>query len=65
MRTTIFTLLLCLSFVAIEAQNNYPKILTEKERADVIDEILVDRFDNLLPTLMHKRSVKMVVRIVE
>ena len=63
MRTTIFTFLLCLGLTTIQAQNAYPKILTEKERADIIDEILVDRFDNLLPKLMRREGIDMWILI--
>lgn len=63
MRTTIFTLLLCLGLTTIQAQNAYPKILTERERADIIDEILVDRFDNLLPKLMRREGIDMWILI--
>ncbi len=63
MRTTLFALLLCLGLTTIQAQNAYPKILTEKERADIIDEILVDRFDNLLPQLMRREGIDMWILI--
>ncbi len=39
------------------------QILSEKERAKVIDEILADRFDNLLPELMDKTGIDMWVLI--
>jgi len=35
------------------------QILPEKERARVIDEILADRFNNLLPELMDKTGIDM------
>lgn len=63
MRTILFTLLFCLGLTNIQAQNAYPKILTEKERADIIDEILVDRFDNLLPQLMRREGIDMWILI--
>ena len=40
-----------------------PKILTEKERAEVIDDILTDRFDNLLPQLMRREGIDMWIII--
>ncbi len=63
MRTSIFTFLLCFGLTTIQAQNAYPKILTERERADIIDEILVNRFDNLLPKLMRREGVDMWILI--
>ncbi len=38
-------------------------ILSERERAEVIDELLADRFDNLLPKLMDKNDIDMWVLI--
>ncbi len=63
MRLTILTLLLCLGCTVLQAQSNYPKILTEKERANIIDEILSDRFDNLLPQLMRREGIDMWIII--
>lgn len=63
MRLIIFTLLLSWRFASLEAQNAYPKILAEKERADIIDEILTDRFDNLLPQLMRREGIDMWILI--
>lgn len=39
------------------------QILIEYERARVVDEILADRFNNLLPTLMDKTNIDMWVVI--
>ncbi len=44
-------------------QSHFPKILSERERAKVIDQILEDRLDNLLPELMRREEVKMWVII--
>ncbi|HZJ21355.1 MAG TPA: Xaa-Pro aminopeptidase, partial [Pricia sp.] len=46
-------------FVAINAQ----QILPEIERARVVDEILADRFDNLLPQLMDETHIDMWIVI--
>lgn len=51
-------LLLLLPFTCM-----YGQILTERDRADVIDEVLADRFDNLLPTLMDRSDIDMWVVI--
>ncbi|HEV7378819.1 MAG TPA: M24 family metallopeptidase [Dyadobacter sp.] len=40
-----------------------PVVLPERERATVIDNILEDRFENLLPALMRKEGVDMWVII--
>ncbi|TLP77601.1 M24 family metallopeptidase [Maribacter sp. ACAM166] len=53
-------LLICLLFIGkMYAQ----QILSEKERAIVIDEILDDRFNNLLPQLMDEAGLDMWVVI--
>ena len=53
-------LFVCLIFIGeIQAQ----QILNEKERAKVIDEILDDRFNNLLPELMDVADLDMWVVI--
>ena len=44
--------------------NSYSQqILSEKDRAEVIDEILADRFNNLLPKLMDKTDIDMWILI--
>lgn len=59
--------LLFLSFYFIShlaiSQQNIPKILSERERADVIDELLEDKMTNLLPKLMRKEGIDMWVII--
>jgi hypothetical protein len=54
----ILLLLLCITF-QLQAQ----QILSVKDRATVIDEILADRFDNLLPKLMDRADIDMWVVI--
>ncbi len=49
----------CCVFLSVHAQ----QILPEVERARVIDEILADRFDNLLPQLMDQTHIDMWVVI--
>ncbi|APQ18550.1 M24 family metallopeptidase [Maribacter hydrothermalis] len=53
-------LLICLIFIG---SLNAQQILNEKERAQVIDEILDDRFNNLLPNLMDAADLDMWVVI--
>ncbi|MDP5121777.1 MAG: aminopeptidase P family protein [Spirosomaceae bacterium] len=48
---------------SITASAQYPTILPERQRAAVIDEILEDRMDNLLPKLMREKGVDMWVII--
>lgn len=55
----LFTSLLLLQFVVGHSQ----QILDEKERSAVVDEILDDRFNNLLPQLMDKANIDMWVVI--
>lgn len=51
MRILLVMLLICSSSIA--------QILTERERATLKDEILADRFDNLLPKLMDQAEIDM------
>lgn len=53
------TILLLLLTFQIQAQH----ILSEKERAIVVDEILTDRFNNLLPQLMDRANIDMWILI--
>ncbi len=58
MKRTLLPLLLLISLIAKAQQ-----ILPEEERAQVIDEILADRFDNLLPVLMDQSDIDMWIVI--
>ncbi|MBS1543346.1 MAG: aminopeptidase P family protein [Bacteroidetes bacterium] len=51
----------CLSVQSIRAQ--YPLILSQRDQARVIDELLEDRLRNLLPTLMRREGFDMWVLI--
>ena len=55
----ILILALFCSIVKIQAQ----QILSEKERAVVVDEILGERLNNLLPKLMDRTGIDMWVLI--
>lgn len=55
----LFVLILC--FKAIFGFTQH--ILPEAERAAVVDEILADRFDNMLPKLMDKADIDMWILI--
>ena len=51
---------LCLIFsIQISSQ----QILPQKQRAEVIDQILADRFNNLLPQLMDRTGIDMWILI--
>ncbi|MEM1120745.1 MAG: M24 family metallopeptidase [Bacteroidota bacterium] len=61
MKKLLLTSCLLGFFTIINAQPTL--ILNQQERAKVIDEILEDRLDNLLPTLMRREGVDMWVII--
>jgi len=57
-------LFLNLSFVQIGlCQHKFPGILNERDRAEVVDDILEDRLDNLLPKLMERAGIDMWILI--
>lgn len=55
----VYSLLLIFSFTISQAQ--YPTILTQRDQARVMDELLDDRLRNLLPTLMRREGFDMWV----
>lgn len=59
-RLTIF-FIACFFYQIIAAQPTL--ILSERERAEVVDEILEDRLDNLLPQLMRREGIDMWIII--
>ncbi|WP_036153657.1 M24 family metallopeptidase [Maribacter forsetii] len=59
MTKQLIILFICIQGYVMNAQ----QILNEKERATVIDEILDDRFNNLLPELMDAADIDMWVVI--
>jgi hypothetical protein len=50
-------------FYLITINNYAQQILSEKDRAVVVDEILADRFNNLLPKLMDRTDIDMWILI--
>lgn len=56
-------ILLSTCLYASAQTQDIPLILNERERGRVVDEILQDRFDNLLPVLMRKQGIDMWVVI--
>ncbi len=57
MKTILLILLTTFTTIA------QPKILPERERAEVIDELLEDKMTNLLPKLMRKEGIDMWILI--
>ena len=56
-------LLFLLLPILLCGQSPLDNILTEKERSAVIDDILEDRMDNLLPKLMDRSGIDMWIII--
>ncbi|MEZ4797720.1 MAG: M24 family metallopeptidase [Flavobacteriaceae bacterium] len=54
-------LFILLLFITFQLQSQH--ILSERERARVVDEILADRFNNLLPKLMDRTGIDMWILI--
>lgn len=63
MKKLLFLLYLTLSFSTAFTQADFPDLLTERERARVVNEILEDRLDNLLPKLMEREGIDLWVLI--
>ena len=53
----------CLFAIALNAQQPATLLLSEVERARVVDEILEDRLDNLLPQLMRRSGIDLWIII--
>lgn len=62
-QTTLMKKLFLFTFLIFISKSNAQQILNEKERSIVIDEILEDRFNNLLPKLMDASGLDMWVVI--
>jgi hypothetical protein len=48
---------------SLQGQNPLEQILSERERSALVDEILEDRIDNLLPQLMERENIDMWILI--
>ncbi len=55
--------LIFIIFLASKLEAQYPKVLSQREQANVIDELLNDRLENLLPQLMKREGFDMWVII--
>ncbi len=62
MKKYLFIVLFFLPILAF-SQNYNPDILSVRDQARVVDEILEDRLDNLLPTLMRREGIDMWILI--
>ncbi len=58
----VFLFLISIHSLVI-AQTNLPGILSPQEQAEVINDILEDRLDNLLPELMEREGIDMWILI--
>jgi Xaa-Pro aminopeptidase len=58
--TFLFFITICITAFC---QNALPVILQERERARIVDQILEDRLDNLLPQLMRREGIDLWVLI--
>ncbi len=59
MKISLITIILLTTFVETISQTGYPKILSMKDRAQVIDEILEERLRTVLPTIMRREGIDM------
>ena len=62
MKNILFLIFLLIA-IPSKSQTSIPKILPERERAEVIDELLEDKMTNLLPKLMRKEGLDMWILI--
>ncbi len=62
-RYLLLPALLALIAAATYAQSYLPQILSLEKQAEVVDEILEDRLDNLLPSLMRREGIDMWIII--
>lgn len=57
----IIVLLLVVAATPVFSQKNYPNILSMRERAGVIDQLLEDKLVNTLPQIMRREGIDMWV----
>ena len=63
MKTILSFLFIYLVGFSLMAQSSFPDLLSERERARIVNEILEDRLDNLLPQLMRREGIDMWILI--
>jgi len=62
--TRLFVLFICIvTPIILNSQEYRPQILSVEEQSRVIDEVLEDRLDNLLPELMRREGLDMWILI--
>lgn len=59
----ILIAILFLTLVVAQVSAQYPAVLSQRDQAKVIDELLNDRLENLLPQLMKREGIDMWVVI--
>lgn len=63
MKRVIFVLVIFVIHDLLYSQESFVKVLTMKERARVIDEVLEDKLNTILPALMRREGIDMWVVI--
>lgn len=63
MKSAVSILFILLFSGSTFSQNILPGITNERERARIVDEVLEDRLDNLLPELMRREGIDMWILI--
>lgn len=63
MKNTFLIFILIFIIIPLTAQSGFPELLSEQDRAEVTDNILEDRLENLLPELMRREGIQMWVII--
>lgn len=58
-RLLLLTLILSSITLSVLGQKSYPEILPMKERAQVIDDLLADKIQNVLPDIMRREGIDM------
>ena len=58
-----FALISIFISTTIYSQDIFPEVLSVEEQSKVIDQILEDRLDNLLPQLMRREGIDMWILI--
>jgi Xaa-Pro aminopeptidase len=59
----LFPVLAFVIAVGVHAQTSFPPVFSEREQARIVDDILEDRLDNLLPELMRREGIDMWIII--
>ena len=60
---TIYIFFILFFYIPLFGQIDFPDLLSVREQSKVIDDILEDRLDNLLPKLMEREGLEMWIII--